>query len=148
MIDRDLTDTHARLQHPRRVDWRWCPTNGDVAVGVDDEVGFGLGVDADLAAGADAGEDRVGDDLAPGVVHVGGQWPCSAAWEHGEVAGIGRVDRSDVQHHCGGIARNASAPGDREWRDRPRRQSSEVFALMIDRDLTDTHARLQHPRRR
>ena len=48
----------------------------DVADGVDDDVGGGVGVDADGAGGGEFGEDRVGVDAAGCVVDVaaGGAW--------------------------------------------------------------------------
>ena len=64
-----------------------CLGAGDVAVDVDDEVGVGGCVDADVAVGADFGEDGVGSDVVSVVVDVGGQGLFGAAGEHGEVAG-------------------------------------------------------------
>ena len=104
------------------VDGEWCRDSdrswvaelacGDVAVDVDDEVGVGGCVDADVAVGADFGEDGVEADVVSVVVDVGGEGSRRAAGEHGEVAGAGGVCGDDVEEHCGCVVGDSSAAGD------------------------------------
>ena len=84
----------------------------DIAADVGDEVGGGVGVDADFAVGADFGEDFVGDDLAGCVVEAGCGGCFGAAGVDGEVAVGGRGDGGDVEHDGVGVGGDAAAAGD------------------------------------
>src|SRR4051794_9085458 len=90
---------------------------GVVAVDVGDEVGGGAGVDADVAAGAEFGDDGVGDGSAWCGVEVGHGWWCGAAGVDGDVAVVGGLGGGDVQGDGGGGIGDAGASGDVELGD-------------------------------
>jgi hypothetical protein len=63
------------------------------AVDVGEEVGGGVGVEADLAVGVDGDDDGVGDGVVGGVVDVGGDGDgVGAAVGGDEAGGVGLVD--------------------------------------------------------
>ena len=106
-----------------------------VAVDVDDEVGGGVGVDADLAAVSDLGEHGVGDDVAGEVGQAGRQRYGVAgvvAGEHGEVAlGVGEHG-GDVEHHGFGVGGDVAASGDDEVDGRAGGDAADAFVLAVE----------------
>ena len=84
-------------------------TCGEVAGNVDDEVGRGVGVDRHPAAGADSGDDGVGDGLSRGIVDVGRVRAFGTGRVDGHMARAERRDRGHVQHHRRRISGDSGA---------------------------------------